>query len=328
MIRIGRYDAFDKWELLCRYWESKNMLPGLGDDKFGRPRLPRWHDVAMSSGTAACLDYIVVRAQGLAGDPVAGQTATPGAASPIAREIALLSKRIGVGDFRELPGQLAEAIAEAGFAAASCDTCSPELLARLKQVFRLGALNQLQWTEDSGEIPTIAVLRSKKGPFPINAMRRKRKVLCLFCARFYGRVDVIHVHDACPDFVTLVDNDAEATQDMKKIYPGDWDFIISDYQDFLRHVTQDGAQFDLIVADPAPWMAKEVAWDNLPIIMNMCRETLITNYFTDMLDELAVDADDLNRLSFAVSQKAGIEVAFSQMLPRGAGAYWAVIHRR
>jgi hypothetical protein len=53
MIRMDRYDAFDKWDILCRYWADRSAVPDIGVDRLNRPRLPRWNEVAAFFGTAA-----------------------------------------------------------------------------------------------------------------------------------------------------------------------------------------------------------------------------------------------------------------------------------
>lgn len=322
MIRIGDYDAFAKWEFLCRYWEDRDSVSDPGVDKFGRPRLSRWQATAVESATGAIFDYIRFRAN------AATDGATGAAECAISQEMALLWKEFGNGGLAAMTRQFAEAITLRGLANAGGDRFSPELSARLKEVFKRAALDRLQWTEEAGEIPTIDILRAQRSTaFPSEMIRGKRNALCVFCARFYGRDDVIHVHDVCPDHVTLVDDDAQSMADMKLIYPGDWSFVTDDYRRFFQRAAEVGAKFDLIICDEWPSMAKEVAWDCLPTIMSICSDMLIINYTTEMLDELNVSAHELRRLSTAVSQRTGIDVAFSKMSPLGANACWAVIHK-
>ena len=328
MIRIGRYDALDKWEFVCRHWEHKNSLPDLGVDKFDRPRLSRWDAMAVSSGSAACLDYIRLKARSLTTGATPGE---PPAAdeSPIACEIARLLKQLGSSGLENLVRELAEAITRQGFRAAANDRFSPQLGDRLKHVFKTGALDRLWWTEEPGEVPTIEIIRAQRPiSFPTDAIKDKRNALCLFCARFYGRSDVIHVYDIRPDHMTLVDNDAQSIDDMKLIYPSDWSYVKNDYREFLRQAAESKASYDLIVCDYFPWIAREVVWDNLSAIMDICSDMLIANYFGEMLNELGVGADDLQGLSNAVAKKTGVDIVFRQMMARGPDVYWAVMHKR
>ena len=328
MIRIGDYDAFDKWELLCRHWQDRGSVPDPGVDKFGRPRLVRWETAAVESATAAVFDYIRFRATGSTSGPEGGEGAVADQSS-IRQETAALWREFGNGGLGAMTRQFAEAIASDGFPNAGSDRFSRELIVRLKEVFKRAALDRLQWTEEPGEIPTVDILRMQRSTaFPAEAIHGKRNALCVFCARFYGKDDVIHVHDVNPDHVTLVDDDAQSIEDMKLIYPEDWSFVVDDYRRYLQRALEVGAKFDLIVCDEWPAMAKEVAWECLPLIMNLCSDMLIINYTAEMFDELNVSMHELRRLSTAVSKKTGVEVAFSKMSPLGANACWAVIHKR
>jgi hypothetical protein len=108
----------------------------------------------------------------------------------------------------------------------------------LKQAFELGALQGLRWTRDVGEIPDIEEVRPEARAFPRAALRGKRNVLSLFSARFYGIADVIHIHDAAADHVTLVDLDTECLEAMQRIYPREWMYVNADYSDFRRQAAK------------------------------------------------------------------------------------------
>jgi hypothetical protein len=83
------------------------------------------------------------------------------------------------------------------------------------------------------------------------------------------------------------------------------------------------------VADPCSGRHGGVAWDCLPMIMKLCSDIFIVNYFDEMLAELGVEPDDFESLSHAIKRKTGVEVAFTQMMARGAtgNIYWAVIRK-
>jgi len=197
----------------------------------------------------------------------------------------------------------------------------------LRQVFKQGALEALQWTEDDGEVPSLPILRYWSSVFPAAALRHKSNVLCVFCCRFYGRADVVHVHDAGPAAVTLVDSDARAMRDMKLIYPPHWNYVASDYQEFLSEAARSGRSYDVVVTDPWLTMAKEVAWDSLPMFMEICADTFITNYSTEMFDELNVPPDDLEGLRRVVGRRTGVDAAVTQVLARNSAVSWVVMRK-
>jgi hypothetical protein len=327
MIRVGRYDAFDKWEILCRYWEDHGSVADLGVDKFNRPLLPGWHSAAAWGGAAFCFDYIRLKAIAL-GSGVPAEAPGSGAADDVNREMSRLLHEIGQEKLQGRVGELAQTITAAGFRAPFSNGLSPQCVDRMREVFKQGALERLKWTEDAGEIPTIKILRDQAARFPVDAIKHKRNVLCMFCAWFYGRSDVIHVHDACPDQVTLVDYHAPSLEEMKLIYPPDWTYVHEDYKEFLRQADQDGLTYDLIVCDAFKDLGEKVGWDSLPTIMRLCSDTFITNYFPEMFGALGVEPDDLDGLSRAATQRTGVDVVFNRTLERSNGVYWVVMRKR
>ncbi len=327
MRRFGIHDSFEKWDILCRYWADPAAVPEIGTDKWNRPLLAKWHDAAVARGLRFGREYLASRleaprpraAADFAGDPAAATA--PG----IEAEIAELSARLGPAGLHASFHRLGETITTSGFTAPFDGDLSPRLAERMRQVFKQGALDGLRWTGDDGELPTLPLLRSNAPEFPVDALRHKSNVLSIFCCRFYGRSDVIHIHDARPDAVTLVDNDAPAMADMKLIYPSHWDYVTGDYKEFLAAAVEAGHSYDFIIADQWVNMAREVAWEFLPTIMKLCSDTFITNYRDEMFAELNLRPDDLAGLSEAISAKTGTEIAFTQVIPRSKPAYWAVM---
>ncbi len=74
-------------------------------------------------------------------------------------------------------------------------------------------------------------------------------------------------------------------------------------------------------------MIAEVALDALMPMMELCTDTLIVNFLTEMCDDLNVAPDDLQALSQAVGHRCGVAVSFVELLPRGPDLYWAVMRR-
>jgi hypothetical protein len=327
MIRVGLYDAYDKWEILCRSWANPALVTDLFVDKWDRPVLPHWQALASWGGNAACIDYIEAKLlslrSGVGAEP--HSTQVNGA---INRELLQLAERLGESGRRDLARKFGQTITSAGFLAPFDDGLSPQLIERLREVFKSGALSLLRWADERNEIPSIEVLRTRAGRFPVDAIKRKRKVLSLFPALYYGRNDVIHIHDIGPDHVTLVDSNADALNDIQLIYPRDWTYICTGFEQFLNQAAERRESYDLIVSDPPKALGVAAAWDMLPTIMGMCSDTYITNYFTEMFDQLGVAHDDLDGLSRAVRARTGVDVAFTEMMERNSTVCWAVMRKR
>jgi hypothetical protein len=332
MIRVGRYDAFDKWEILCRYWENKESVRDIGADRWGRSLIAKWHDKATAFGTRCSLEYIAEKVRsrkvepGAASHPVDGSTGIE-EESFVYAEITRLWAHLGLAKLQSSVRELVQTTTHSGYLTAFDGGLSPQLVIRLREVFRHGALEALKWTEDDGEVPSLSILHSQAGAFPIAAVKHKAKALCMFCCRFFGRQDVIRVHNAGPDSVTLVDNDAAGMENMRMIYPAHWNYVTADYGEFLAQAAQSGSSYDLIVADPWKTMCDKVAWDALPTIMRICSDTFITGYSSEMFKELNVQPDDLDGLSRAVGERTGVGIVFTQTVLRTYPVYWAVMKR-
>jgi hypothetical protein len=326
--RIGIYDALDKWELLCRSWEDREVAAAVGNDRFGLPLVPRWHDIALAHGRRFGLEYLQARlAVPRPKPPKKAHSAPTGGDASIEAEITEAVARLGLAEAQARFRQLVDSLTS-GFRTPLDGGLSPPLATRLRQVFKQGALQALQWTEDDGELPSLPILRYWAPVFPRAALRKKSEALCVFCCRFYGRADVIHVHDANPDTVTLVDNDAPAMVDMKLIYPANWNYITADYREFLAEAVRSGRSYDVIVADPWLTMAREVAWDMLPRFLDICSDTFITNYSPEMFNELHVQPNDLNGLAFAIKRLTSIDAVITQSLVRNSEVSWVVMRKK
>lgn len=325
MIRMGRFDVIDKWDLLCRSWTQEPATIDLGLNRHGRPVLPDWRHLAFRAADGYVKDYIRRKCEALATGGIDDGAAADH--SELNRELALLLKEIGYDEFWTRSVRFIDKIRAVGPAAAADDL--PERVTdRLKETYKLGALLALRWTEDIGEIPDIEVLRWNARDFPRHAVKGKRNVLSMFCAREYGVIDVIHLHDLCPHAVTLVDFDPICLDVLRRVYSPDWNYIEADYKDFIRQAAERDLVYDLIVADPWRAMAPEVGFDMFATIMARCSDTIIIHYVKEMFDELGVAPDDLDALSSAITQRTGVDIIVTERLQRGSENCWLVIRKR
>ena len=298
MIRMGRYDALDKWEIICRAWAGEVI--DVGHNRIGNPSLPEWQSSAIHGGWRHCDQYIRLKCAGLEAGTAGhvdldaelqrllGDIDQVEILARVRRFINLMGSPSGLNTpFSELPSRLTD---------------------RLREIFRLGALTWLRYTEEIGEIPDIDTVRLKKRTFPVRAIKGKRNVLDLFCALQYGIHDVIHVHDICPDHVTLVDSNANSLDDIRQINPPEWTYVKADYKAALREAAESGSTWDLIVADPPLALCPEVAFEMLPMIMARCTDMFVCHYGRGMFEELGVSQDDFTGLSRAIGRRTGVDV--------------------
>ena len=328
MIRMGRYDALDKWEIVCRSWTGGEATAiDVGVNRHGnRQLLPDWQFAAFAGGNRYCSNYVRLKCDSLASESASGAPESADEAG-VNKEWREFLEEIGAGEFRDRSSRLIDSINSEGFGASSAEL-PLRIAERLKEIFKLGALLALRWTEDPGELPDIEVLRRDVRPqFPRAAIKGKRNVLAMFCVRYYGVLDVIHINDLCPDRVTLVDFDAECLAAVQRIYPGDWTYICADYKDFLAQAEAQGLVYDLIVADPWRLQCPEVGFEMLPRIMARCSDTFVMHYVREMFEELGVAQTDFPGLSHAIRQRTGVEVVVTEMVERSTENCWLVLRK-
>jgi hypothetical protein len=327
MICVGRFSSTEKWEIICRYWQDPNAVADPNESKFGVASLPAWHASAFSGGGSACLESvhaIVARKKSVSEVPY-----------DVRREFIRLSRRIGRDALERHIDSFVNRITSGGFSPMDDLRLSPAAINHLRGVFKDGALRYLQWTDDRGEVPTIDLLRSRKGAvFPTAAATGRNEVLSLFCGAFCGRNDVIHLYDTHPGHVTLLDANAEFMKDMQLIYPGNWTYVTEDYRSFLSQARDRQLSYDLIISDnPAgDPIGSDMVWRRLPTIMEICSGLYITNFFDlpacRTFEELCVDdRENLQGLSHALKTKSGIDVEVVEILQRNKTVYWAVISK-
>jgi len=286
MIRIGRYSAHEKWDILCRHWADPVSIVDPRSGKNGRSVLPRWHQAATEGGTLALHAHF--RRE--------GQTSPD--AQRAAQALAEIVAREGPGAVDRIP----------------------------REIFAAGALERLGWTWDADEIPGLDELRRDARRFPTEFLRGRKRALCLFCALFYGRADVIHAFDAGIEHATLVDHESDCIDGMRLIYPTHWDYAAADYRGFLQQASAKGARYDVVIADQPAIIGPEVAWDQLPTILGL-GDIFIVNYFAEMLAELDVSPDDLKALGRAVESRAGVPVDVLATMMRSRDVHWAVMKK-
>ena len=94
-----------------------------------------------------------------------------------------------------------------------------EVISALINIFEREHVEEADLQSGLGEIPTAEVLTRSAGPFPQSHLVGKTSALCVFTVRQSGIHDVIHVHNAGIENVTLVDRDDKWMDKMKKICP-------------------------------------------------------------------------------------------------------------
>jgi hypothetical protein len=314
MIRIGRFDPIDKWAIVRRTWRTGETMDVGMNRRGNRPSLPDWQDAAFGWGVRHVYEHLKQKCDAVA----AGQITDP------------RYSRSFVELWREAQ-QLVEGLKATGFGAPLPEADFPPGIERLMEVFETGALLGLQWTDDPDEVPDIEVLRAHarmRPYYPVDVLKGKRRVLALFCAEYYGKLDIIHIHDAAPEYVTLLDYNPEFMEGMRLIYPRDWVYVCADYKEFLRDAEAGGLTYDLIAADPWRGMCREVALDRLPEIMRLCTDTLIMHYATETFEELGAAPEDFPALSRAIERRTGVPIEVTGWVERSRENGCLVMRKR
>jgi hypothetical protein len=297
MIQYGKYRPEEKFAKVCAFWEGGSTEGPEHDeqDRLRRPLLKKWESYARAHGRNAVTDYAREHLAGADG---------PGVQSVLVE------------------------FCRGGVTQPVADCPLPETtVARLREVFRKGALQALQYTEDDDEIPTLEILRSRSLAYPVDFLRGKASALVMFVTYFLGRNDVMHILDQNINRVTLVDKDAVGLDIMKRIYPAEWSYVAQDYQDYLDGAVERGERYDIVACDQPLFLAEDVAWRNIFKIMALCNSFFISNYTGEMLSKIGFGNADLATMSDRLSERLGMRLKIEALHPRieGQTHHWVVV---
>jgi hypothetical protein len=293
MIQYGKYRPEEKFAKVCALWEGGRESDE--QDRLRRPLLKKWESYARAHGRIAVTEY--ARA------------------------------RLASTDERGVLSVLAE-FCRGGMTQPVTNWPLPQAtVARLREVFRKGALQALRYTEDDGEIPTLEILRTRSLSYPVNFLKGKTSALAIFVTYFLGRNDVLHILDQNINRVTLVDKDAVGLDMMKRIYPVEWSYVTQDYQDYLDGAVERGERYDIVACDQPLFLAEDVAWGNIHKIMTLCNSFFISNYTGEMLSKIGFGNADLPTMSDRLSEQLGIKLKIEALYPRleGRAHHWVVV---
>lgn len=288
----------EKLRILRDHWNGA-PLPDLGRDRHGGDWHTTWRNLVRTDGVAGFTGLLAARIA----DPK----------TEFDRDVA----EIGLTAARQFVIAKVERSAP--------PSIPPSLIPGIMELFENAASAALQWTMDDGEVPTLDLVRGGAGAFPTEFLRPNTRALCLFCCLFFGKADVIRVHDAGASRATLVDIDGPRLAEMRLLYPASWAYVTADYADFLRDAVGRGERYDVVTADTWHHFGRAIAWGHLSDIIGMCDGIFIVNYFSDMFEELNCAPDDLAALSAAVSSRTGVAVQFLHTMRRTDAVYWAVM---
>lgn len=115
-------------------------------------------------------------------------------------------------------------------------------------------------------------VRQQTGPnFPILALPQGGTALAMFCANFWGQNDVIHLADAGMH-CTLVDINEERLDEMRDIYPDDWEYHTADAWEFANDAGD--RRWDVVTVDP--WTAQmDAALESIDLWCSLANKAVI-----------------------------------------------------
>jgi SAM-dependent methyltransferase len=328
MIRIGHYSAEAKLDSVAQLWEggSPEVQQRGAVDHHRRPLLPKWVDRARHGGSRA-VDRYLDRYLASPSTPVAAvgvgapersawvlrQLQESGRLPPRGKIIDDLVDQITHGGWRRRPIRI--------------DALPPALTSRLCEVFAQGMLEELAYTEDEGEVPSLAILRRRAIAFPAEFLAGRASALCVFTTAFLGKADVIYVYDAAIRDVTLVDLDEIAMNKVRQMYPPHWSYIVSDYRSFLSAAVEQRRRYDLVTADPPAFAFPDMRDRSLRDLLLLTDRLIISLGGPEILDEMGF-ADGTEAMSRRFSEKMGFPLSVRHLLRRGnTDRYWVVFDR-
>jgi hypothetical protein len=96
---------------------------------------------------------------------------------------------------------------------------------------------------------TMSEVRDDPQRFPRSALPDSGTALCVFAAEWHGRQDAYWLAEAGLQ-TTCVDLNAQKLDEMKRIYPDDWEFVTEDAFAYLPAGTFDVVTLDPFTGDP------------------------------------------------------------------------------
>lgn len=96
-----------------------------------------------------------------------------------------------------------------------------------------------------------------------------------FCARFLGVQTSAYIAGAGMKDVTLIDNDPIKMEDMKRIYPDEWTFIVDDAFKIVREFNDKNIKFDLVSCDPWSNTVDDVLTKDFTLFWNITNKYFI-----------------------------------------------------
>ncbi|MBV9861113.1 MAG: methyltransferase domain-containing protein [Alphaproteobacteria bacterium] len=338
MISTGEYRAAEKLDVLCQLWDGEvpEVQRQEAVDHHQRLLLPKWVDWARYGGIRAVDRYIDLQLNEAAARVI--ESAAPEAtrnrtfeASADSPELILqqLQKSGALPARSKIINDLVDQIVRGGLRrSVSIDGVPSVLASRLCDVFEQGALEELTYTEDRGEIPGIQVLRRRCTVFPADFVAGKSSALCVFTTAFLGKADVIYVKDAGIADVTLVDLDGAAMEAMRQIYPPHWSYIVSDYRTFLSEAIAQNRRYDVVTADPPVFLLPDLRERSLRDLLLLTDCLIISLRGPEMLNEMGLQQGP-EEMSDRYSQNLNFPVTVRMLLRRGnTDSYWVVFERR
>jgi hypothetical protein len=135
------------------------------------------------------------------------------------------------------------------------------------------------------------------GTFPpdlIALISEYTTAICFFCAAFYGRNDVIFLHDGGIRSISLVDVEKEKLEVMTSIYPTVTESFCEDAFEVAKRLRASGRRFDVVVTDP---------------FTNLCSRTLVESFddfeaLTEKIWLCAVNGIELEELGLEKTPEA------------------------
>lgn len=117
---------------------------------------------------------------------------------------------------------------------------------------------------------TLDELRRAGSVYPTRHLKRAETALVLFSSAFLGRQDAIFMLDAGIS-ATCVDSDAQKLEEMRKLYPWEWNFVHDDVYRFAAVTEQ---EWDVVSLDP-PTNQSSLCAEMMHLWCALARQTVV-----------------------------------------------------
>jgi extradiol dioxygenase family protein len=121
---------------------------------------------------------------------------------------------------------------------------------------------------------TLEHVAQERRPYPTELLEGAETALCMFSAAFLGHNAEIHFAEAGIK-TTCVDIDGPRLDEMKQLYPDDWQFVLEDAWQFAERAASVDVKWDIVSVDTFRGNATERSLTTLELWCSIANKAVL-----------------------------------------------------